>query len=581
MAVAAKPPIPRHKAAPLAALFLSVLLVAPACISAPIGGTAYAASAASEAGDAPEQVGQALVLLARPGPWPAVSGLAVFDRRLWLANSNPYVNFNAADLYSLRSGQSLPRYERALFSQSVGKPLLDRGRLYWPFEDSRFSNREAEYVVTDGESWRWRQVPGVEAFHLHAMTRCGGALHAVTSAWEGALQRWEEETDRLPAGWRELYRHPTPSGRVSRFTEIVDFRGQCLLGLTAQRLPGAKLLRWTGAAMEPVPGWPEGRSVTGLTRYRDALYGINATADTAVVLRYDGAEVRPVAFVEDERPRGLRAALGRLWAFSAVGGEGRLRVLEADGSWRLVRAFSGEIPIDLTAVGPALFVGTHRPNGQGGLWGPPPNRQPSRYAPENKIRLQPRQVTREPGLEVQLARLDEALRDPDLVQNHALRLRESLQPFARMTDPRAGVALAARLAAPIQGQNRAESLMPATTFADIPVTHDGMAHWFLLRAMGLNGHGQVPLELLEAPWRQPPNRPEKHFEPLPAALWVLPWVGQNDPQTLALLIERLRRGADPDWLTGDVIGALSALTGQFLGWHPDDWIDWWDRENHR
>ena len=56
-----------------------------------------------------------------------------------------------------------------------------------------------------------------------------------------------------------------------------------------------------------------------------------------------------------------------------------------------------------------------------------------------------------------------------------------------------------------------------------------------------------------------------------------------DPETVRgvshdTLIDRLRRGEDPDWLIGDVIGALSALTGEPLGWHPARWVAWWDRE---
>jgi hypothetical protein len=43
-------------------------------------------------------------------------------------------------------------------------------------------------------------------------------------------------------------------------------------------------------------------------------------------------------------------------------------------------------------------------------------------------------------------------------------------------------------------------------------------------------------------------------------------------------MERLESGSDPDWLTGDVIGALSALSGQSFGWDVEAWKAWWLRE---
>jgi hypothetical protein len=52
-------------------------------------------------------------------------------------------------------------------------------------------------------------------------------------------------------------------------------------------------------------------------------------------------------------------------------------------------------------------------------------------------------------------------------------------------------------------------------------------------------------------------------------------IGQDDAQTMSALIDRLDRVDDPLWLTGDVVGALTALTGQRFGYDRAAWRAWW------
>ena len=61
----------------------------------------------------------------------------------------------------------------------------------------------------------------------------------------------------------------------------------------------------------------------------------------------------------------------------------------------------------------------------------------------------------------------------------------------------------------------------------------------------------------------------------PAAPWAMARLGQNDPATLAALIGRLGREGDPDWLTGDLVGALADLTGRRFGYDIEAWRRWW------
>ena len=51
--------------------------------------------------------------------------------------------------------------------------------------------------------------------------------------------------------------------------------------------------------------------------------------------------------------------------------------------------------------------------------------------------------------------------------------------------------------------------------------------------------------------------------------------GANDEQLIAVLVEGLGRPGDPDWLDGDRIGALTAITGQRFGYDRAAWRDWW------
>ncbi len=102
-----------------------------------------------------------------------------------------------------------------------------------------------------------------------------------------------------------------------------------------------------------------------------------------------------------------------------------------------------------------------------------------------------------------------------------------------------------------------------------------VARWYLLWGVALGGHGRVPPALLSDPFDPPANRAEKYFEPAPAAAWAAAQLGQSDEDTLAALIARLEADGDPRWLRGDVIGALSVLSGRRFGYDDAAWRAWW------
>ena len=90
------------------------------------------------AGAGAPRADERLVTLVSGLPWSGVSGLIGYDGRLWFANSVKFVNHNSADLYSYDPAGGTVRYERHLFSQDAGEPVVAGGLLFWPFEDARF-----------------------------------------------------------------------------------------------------------------------------------------------------------------------------------------------------------------------------------------------------------------------------------------------------------------------------------------------------------------------------------------------------------------------------------------------------------
>ena len=182
-------------------------------------------------------------VLARIGPWPVVSQMIGYRGRLWFANSVKGVNHNSADLFSLDPRTREVRYERHLFSQDAGDPLIHNGLLYWPYEDTRASLGWGGIEVTNGEDWRYLVVPSAEMFHIHALAEWRGGLLAVSSAWRAGLQL-SRDGGRT---WSQLYDHVTAPGKVSRMGNVVVAGGQAVAHL---RGAGGivRLVRWSGRA---------------------------------------------------------------------------------------------------------------------------------------------------------------------------------------------------------------------------------------------------------------------------------------------------------------------------------------------
>ena len=508
---------------------------------------------------------ESLVPLAKVGPWSGVSGLIDYGGRLWFVNSVKFVNHNSADVYSYDPVTGTTRYERHLFSQDAGEPVVFRGHLFWPFEDARFSARKGEYMVTNGRDWQWRVLPDGEVFHVHAMATHRGALIAATSAWRAGLQRSEDGVT-----WHVTYDHPSPPRTVTRITTLATLGNTLYAGLTEHRQKGSKLLKWVGDTLHPVVGWPAGTAVTSLTAFHGWLYGVNTTAGGSALWRTDGNTAHRITGLDGHVVSDLVAGPDALWAVTADRNDGTLW-RSADGlTWKAEQRFIDATPLDVYVYSGKVYVGTTGPAGHGTLWGPPPP-SPS----ETRAGVPPLMPTTPPlavdQVLAELDILDRLLADGSNYAGHGRRLLAQLQLLALSRLSAVGAALAARLDGPFP-DSKIKMFGRQLT---VPAAR--MARWYLLRALALNGHGRISPDLLLGPWKERPNRPEKYLYLPSAAAWTAAEIGQGDDETIATLIAGIGRTNQPLWVRGDFIGALTALTGQRIGYNVAAWRNWWDK----
>ncbi len=502
---------------------------------------------------------QPLVELTRPGPWAGVSGLMAYHGKLYFVNSQIFVNHNAADIYSYdlhRSEAENPanhspiRFEHRLFSQDTGTPALIDGLMYWPFEDPRFSTTHGEYIISNGQAWQWRMAPEIRGFHVHAMQSHQSTIYTLASGWRGRIYR---STDRGQT-WTQLYEHPTPDGYVSRVTTMVAQQATLYFGVTAWAEDGtAKLLHLQDGRVRPVPGWPTGHAIGALSAFRGRVYAVNRIDDTSPrVWRYQpGEPARPVTALDDYRVQAFAATPTVLWAVS-TGPQGGLLWRSTDGdTWQSSQSFP-DMPVAITVTDGQVFVGTYNEERGGALWGPAALR--SRVpAPPAPLPDRPARHLSPAALKQAVQALDDALFNVH-PQHYRQRLIRALLPLALSHDPAAGAALSERLKGPLPETPVKRMIGTAT----MPAVR--MARWYLLFAVALNGHGDIPPALLSLPWTVPPNPAEKYFEPMPAATWAVSELGQSDPATRAALRQALRSEA-PAWSKGDVLLALHRLQG--------------------
>ena len=508
-----------------------------------------------------------LVMVSRPGPWPAVSELIGYQGKLWFANSVKFINHNSADIYSYDPQNRRTRFERHMFSQDAGAPTIHNGYLYWPFEDPRFSTRRGEFFFTDGETWRWGEVGVGQAFHLHALVADSPHLYAALSAWRARIAVSSDGGNQ----WQLIYEHPTPSGQVSRFTALSIFDGHLYAGLTQAADDSTKLYRLYEDTMLPVSDWPDGNRTDTLFVHRDWLYAVNAHEGVWSVWRTNGERSEPVDALSGKAVRDFATLRGDLFVLTGANGEGALWRLASNGDLKHLQRFDDAEPIAMEAYAGVLYVGTNEPGGNGALWAThnTPLRVADRRAPTCQTFLDANADDRAPSSEA-LSRLDSALLGSDSFADYRNALDGVLRELLKTPSDELGEALGQRL-------QRAYGASSMSAFGGAyEVTLERANRWYLLWALAKNGRGRVPPAYFAPAWASPPNRAQKYLEPLPAAVWAATVLKQNDRATIAALIERLAMAQDPNWLTGDIVGALAVLTDERFGYDTSAWKRWWE-----
>lgn len=500
--------------------------------------------------------------VAAVGPWPVVSQIIGYRDRIWFANSVKGVNHNAADLYTYDPSTGALRFERALFSQDAGDPVVAAGRLFWPLEDPRNSVGWGEVTVTDGSVWRRLPIPSAQAFHAHAMVLWDGRLIAATSAWRAGFQVSAD----LGLTWHALYDHPTAPRRVSRVVKLAaaeDFFVGHLIDVGRHRL-----LVSDGQTTSLLDGWDENRTVVAMAATPEAVFVAANGPDGGGLWRSDGMTLSRVG---TDLPRGriqdLHSDGGRLWLLVSHGGGGTVWSSPDGARWRQELALAGGSPWDLYVQGGAIYAGGTGAGGQGAFWaGGNPDRAQMRTQPAS--RLSDPQSASDVDWNREAQVLDRQLAGMVGSGGDRAVLRDTVYRLA-MAGPPAGF-FAGRLQLSRDGSGRIPMIGGL-----VQVANADLANWLLLWGMGLARERGVPVELLLRPWTSEANGAEKYFEPTPAALWALTMGGQRDAATIAALIERLGYADDPDWLRNHVAATLATLTGQPKQWSHGLWTDWW------
>ena len=500
------------------------------------------------------------------GQWPTLSEPVAFRNRLWFANAVKGRNHNSADLYSYDPWRDEIRYERHLFSQAAGKPLVAGGLLYWPMEDARWSLGWGHVEVTDGEDWRLLTIPSATSFHSHAMAESRGRLVAATSAWRAGLQL----SDDRGLTWRQAYDHPTPERRVSRIVRLASLDGLLFGALVTRDRRAILRMAPNADAVAEAPGLPSNKRTAGLVTFDGRLHTLLREPQGWALWAHDGDRAERISLgPKSWRGPVLGVGAGAVWVAEGGGTEARLWRSVDGKDWQPYARLPDGRPTGIAALGGAIFVTGRGADGRSILWaerpiGAAPAPPPKSALPKDRVAALGFEDWEAAG-----AALDAVLDDPAHYERHGGTLRDLVFALARAAPPDGF--FTARLARKLPGQRL--SLIGGA------VEHPAadLGRWMLLWGMAIAGRGPVPIALLTEPWSMPANPSEKYFAAPPAALASAALIGQRDRATIEAMIDRLARPGEPAWLKADALGALNAVTGERFGVDVAAWQAWWQR----
>ena len=188
------------------------------------------------------------------------------------------------------------------------------------------------------------------------------------------------------------------------------------------------------------------------------------------------------------------------------------------------------------------------------MWGPASSKNVVVTSPRKQLPPQPVSLLDPMILQNALKEIDDLLANGSQ-QTIRQKLLSGLLSLALSRDPAVGEALSLRLKGPFPE-------MKVRLFGGIYMQAKRMIQWYFLYAIGLNGHGRVPPELITTPWSSTPNRAEKYLETSVAAAWAAGQLGQTDQATLEALTIALN-GNLPEWAKRDILAVLHLLEQPF------------------
>lgn len=502
--------------------------------------------------------------------WPGVSQLIAYRNRIWLVNSHPFKDTNVADIYSYHPGDAQVQYERSLFSQDVGNPVVYDGLLHWPYEDPRRSAGAGEYAVTDGTHWQWRSMQAGRAMHVHAMGICNEQLVAVTGSWTGQMLTLDDKKQ-----WQVTYEYPSGSAPFSRLVNIEQFGGHCVLAASANGENAPKLFSINEAQPQSFRNWPNSDRVDAITVHDQQLFAFVDAGNRRVITTYDGSQTTSIPLPSEHRPRALHSSGSDLWLVSsssaqATGARGQLWRY-AGGEFEPVAELP-DSPIALSGFEGYLYIGTYSQSG-GRLWTFPLDKDTTRVSQALPVLSAPLKKSQKveynkKTVEALTAELTGLITDPASTDNYAGIIRNKLARHPQLLQPEFGAAITNLLSLPLDQSS-------VKMFTQVPVTRENLIRWYMLTSMAINGYGRVDPLWINRPYNGADHSSGKMFDPAIAAIVTAGWLKQGDRQTLAALMARLNRKDDPSWVTADVIGALTAITNERFAYDTDGWNRWW------
>ncbi|MGI9371497.1 MAG: hypothetical protein ACR2OJ_03300 [Hyphomicrobiales bacterium] len=409
-------------------------------------------------------------------------------------------------------------------------------------------------------------MPTTQAFHTHYMIAWQNKLLAVTSAWRAGLQ---VSTDK-GRNWENVYDHPTPAERLSRFHEPTVL-ADTLYGSLKDPF-GIRMVRFTDDdEFEPVPGWPENRTFFSLTVHKDLIYAIVLVeGNRCEIWRTDGTTSQLVSDrLGQSLLMGMTSDGKRLWLLERLA-DGKAQVLSSamGEDWQVESRLAGGKPSEISIINGAIYVAGAGDDGRGILWGPKQHTIPKLV--ERPIVPEQFLGSPEKGDVWDMAQdFDAILSDIQNYRDHGRGpIRDILFAALELGTPNGFYA--GRLKAVLK-----EGTVSAFG-GQLEISARGLGRNILLWGMGLAKQDDVPLEDLRAPWVKKSNTFEKYIDAQPIAIWAAANAHQNDRPTIDEFVKRLDAKDDPLWLRSQIIGALTRLTGQHFAYDVDAWQNWWN-----